>query len=166
MVRYEAHSEMLFEWVVRVRTDFFYLLNIPPIYEVFRNYSNGADVMLYDDHMSIGPRSMAVPMLVTPQEIYRNCPNAEMWLKACRGTRQLDYINKWLSLPNNGTGRAAGGTAPCCPLNLIAWYDDVVVRPCGFIQGGACLPHPCSVDLARGGSMGNVTLARSCSVTT
>ncbi len=171
LAEYERSHGFLFDWVARVRTDFMYLERIPPVYELFRNYSaEGADVLLYDDHMSIGPRSTAVSQLVTPQQVYRTCPDLNMWVKACAQVgsngahSRASYIQTWLNdLPSaKHNGRTGGGTAPCCPLNLIAWYDDVSVRQCGFVQHTPCLPRPCSIVLAKDTTVA-AELSASCS---
>jgi hypothetical protein len=132
-----------YDFLVRMRPDVRVLLPLPRLDELFRSYGAGKDALLYEDQMSISPRSIAASLTVTPQLAYRSCVTLAMWAQACGEAQRVDT---WLST-------SGGASAPCCPMLLVSLFDDVALRDCGDVQGGTCMPLPCSVDIAREGHL-------------
>jgi len=123
----EARRRMLYAYVVRTRTDLWFVGPVPPPAAALAQRGGPpTDVLLFDDQLAMAPRAHASTILINPLLVYRECHGAEHWSMAC--AKQVSSSD------------VARGAIPCPPMNLIVVYghEPTRLRQCGFLWACKC----------------------------
>jgi len=136
IVQAETRRRAPYAYVMRTRTDLLFRLPFPSPADALARGTDGSDVVLFDDQLSMAAREHAGTILLNPVLAYRECHNAMRWSLACDA--EVGATRK--TVATCAAVIAKGGT-PCSPMNMIAAYapGPLRIRQCRFLWASTCL---------------------------
>ena len=157
--KHERRQQRRFEFASFVRPDVIWNLTVPHLALLYDFHRHGRELLVWDDHMAVMPRSYAAAYFLGAAHAVLHCGSVDDWMEACGLDRVEAYRKEWYA-PGVYTARRRPGynlssaiyrdevsrfvkkrEAPCSPLRLISSWERVSICDCGliFAMGGRCL---------------------------